>query len=134
MGVRSELSLRLLRVDHRRDLRRLVAWMKASTGTSRTDAATAANLNDLFRTGSSGQTQGAASLPVSDVSEPSSAPGGAVQGCVAQPLAQMRREPRRAAAMGHLLAALTSERAVLWLKRASTAEIRCEPGSWRSIC
>jgi hypothetical protein len=34
MGVRSELSLRLLRVDHRRGLRRLVAWMKASTGTS----------------------------------------------------------------------------------------------------
>jgi len=31
MGVRSEHRLRLLRVDHRRDLRRLVAWMKAST-------------------------------------------------------------------------------------------------------
>src|SRR5262245_46079733 len=38
MGVRSEHRLRLLRVDHRRDLRRLVAWMKASTGTSRIDA------------------------------------------------------------------------------------------------
>jgi hypothetical protein len=31
MGVRSEHRLRLLRVDDRRDLRRLVAWMKAST-------------------------------------------------------------------------------------------------------
>jgi hypothetical protein len=29
MGVRSEHCLRLLRVDHRRDLRRLVAWMKS---------------------------------------------------------------------------------------------------------
>jgi hypothetical protein len=31
MGVRSEHRLRLLRVDHRRDLRRLVAWIKASS-------------------------------------------------------------------------------------------------------
>src|SRR5262245_7519324 len=32
MGVRSELRYRLLRVDHRRDLPRMVAWMKASMG------------------------------------------------------------------------------------------------------